>query len=138
MAPLHHSRYWKRRAEAERRARPMCAGCRVVGRVTVGELVDHVIPLSAGGSIRGETQVCCRECHTVKRKLEELYRQGKCSAADLKFTSELAVEFLHQHYRIIDSKTGWPISLEERRKALGTTPEPSADGARPKRRFIYV
>jgi hypothetical protein len=133
MAPLHHSRYWKRRAAAEKRAQPMCVGCRVVGRVTVGELVDHVIPLSAGGSIRGPAQVCCRECHVIKRELEALYKAGKCSADDLRFTSELAVQLLHKHYRIVGSD-GWPVDLEARRKAL-TSSDRAVDVA-PKRHLI--
>jgi 5-methylcytosine-specific restriction protein A len=44
--------------------------CLVVGRVTVGELTDHIVPKDERGSDeRANLQRLCRACH--KRKTDE-------------------------------------------------------------------
>jgi hypothetical protein len=73
--------------------------CWSIGRTRAAEVADHVIPVtSEGGSLlAGELQSCCRRCHdSVKRKLEQLYSQGKCRVEDLKLDSPLAKKLRRQ------------------------------------------
>ncbi|MBB3475587.1 5-methylcytosine-specific restriction protein A [Sphingomonas sp. BK345] len=50
---------------------PLCRTCLDKGRVTATEVVDHIKPLSSGGSDdRSNKQGLCRECHDAKSKLE--------------------------------------------------------------------
>ena len=80
-----HHRTWIRSTDYERlrgrravtrrerllRSSPLCVVCHAAGRVTLGVEVDHVVPLSRGGS-DDETnlQVLCRGCHADKTKAE--------------------------------------------------------------------
>lgn len=80
-----HHRTWVRSTDYERlrgrravtrrerllRSSPLCVVCHAAGRVTLGVEVDHVVPLSRGGS-DDETnlQVLCRGCHASKTKAE--------------------------------------------------------------------
>jgi 5-methylcytosine-specific restriction protein A len=50
---------------------PLCRVCRGAGRVAASVVVDHVMPLSAGGSDeRGNKQGLCGPCHDAKSKAE--------------------------------------------------------------------
>ena len=49
----------------------MCRACERLGLVTSSEIVDHVVPLSAGGSDeRTNKQGLCRDCHDAKSASE--------------------------------------------------------------------
>src|SRR5262249_8844577 len=77
---------WKVRAHAFLAEHPGCLGCG-----NAASIADHITPLSCGGHFDGPLQALCQPCHdTTKRRLELLYRQGRCSANDLKMDSELA------------------------------------------------
>lgn len=46
---------------------PLCAECERRGRVTVGTICDHIVPLSKGGATSLENaQMLCRECSDRK------------------------------------------------------------------------
>ena len=50
-----------------RREELLCKSCLAKGLVTVTEEVDHIIPLSEGGTNdRDNLQALCRDCHQVK------------------------------------------------------------------------
>lgn len=52
-------------------ASPLCVACRVVGRVTVATIRDHVVPLAEGG-VDDETNVqgLCQDCSDTKTRAE--------------------------------------------------------------------
>jgi len=47
---------------------PVCESCEAAGRTTAGELVDHIVPLRAGGARLNarNLQTMCRPCHAQK------------------------------------------------------------------------
>jgi len=55
----------------------MCAACYATGRVTIGEELDHIVPLWQGGSNEaGNLQWLCRPCHREKTAREARERTG--------------------------------------------------------------
>jgi 5-methylcytosine-specific restriction protein A len=64
------------RAGMERRAAvladdPLCANCRKNGQTRAAVVVDHVVPLWAGGpDVRGNLQGLCASCHDHKSARE--------------------------------------------------------------------
>jgi 5-methylcytosine-specific restriction protein A len=105
----HQSTYWKKRASAWLRLNPLCICCKAIGRTIAAAIVDHVVPVWAGGDWRGPIQSCCRRCHdSVKRKLEALYKAGKATADDLRLDSKLAQELARKEY-MRTGVDGWPV-----------------------------
>lgn len=50
---------------------PLCRECAKADRVVASQRVDHIIPLSQGGSDeRGNKQALCVPCHDAKSKAE--------------------------------------------------------------------
>ena len=50
---------------------PLCRLCGAAGRVSASEVVDHITPLSWGGSDeRDNKQGLCKACHDAKSKAE--------------------------------------------------------------------
>lgn len=69
------------RAAVDRRARwltahPLCVECEAEGRVTAGQVVDHITPLWNGGvdSYEENGQTLCHAHHDVKSKSEAAER----------------------------------------------------------------
>lgn len=65
------------RAAVDRRAKwlslhPLCEECEKVGKVTAGNVVDHIVPLWKGGLDDYETngQTLCHEHHDAKSLIE--------------------------------------------------------------------
>jgi len=58
---------------------PLCRMCLAEGRVSASVVVDHIKPLSQGGSDdRGNKQGLCDPCHDAKTKAEAVEgRRGK-------------------------------------------------------------
>lgn len=61
---------------------PLCRLCLAEGRTTATEVVDHIKPLSEGGSdARSNKQGLCIACHDAKSKGERAegaaYRAGR-------------------------------------------------------------
>jgi 5-methylcytosine-specific restriction protein A len=68
-ADAHRLRGWKGQ---QRRARwlsrfPLCKHCEAKGRVRLGVIVDHVVPLAKGGADDDSNlQTLCAECDKLK------------------------------------------------------------------------
>jgi hypothetical protein len=96
----HQTGRWYKASARQKRKDPICLCCwATFGRAVPAVIADHVIPVTAeGGSLlAGELQSACRRCHdTVKRELERLFAQGKCSASDLRLDSRLAQRLRRQ------------------------------------------
>ena len=55
----------------------LCVVCHNAGRVTLGRVVDHIVPLWAGGhEADSNRQLICDECHDEKSKYEAALRWG--------------------------------------------------------------
>jgi 5-methylcytosine-specific restriction enzyme A len=51
---------------------PLCRACEAEGRVEAATVVDHVVPLRAGGTHqRANLQPLCAACHGVKTARED-------------------------------------------------------------------
>ncbi|TVS19297.1 MAG: HNH endonuclease [Gammaproteobacteria bacterium] len=50
------------------RAHPLCAWCAESGRTSAAQIVDHIVPIRAGGARLEESnlQSLCRSCHAKK------------------------------------------------------------------------
>lgn len=59
---------------------PLCAHCHARGLVRLADMVDHVLPLAAGGShAQGNLQPLCDRCHARKtaddrRRYPDVYK----------------------------------------------------------------
>ena len=61
---------------------PLCRVCQVAGRVSAAVEVDHVVPLSRGGTeARSNKQGLCRACHRAKSAAESAAGQAMARAA---------------------------------------------------------
>jgi len=71
MTERTRGRTWQRiRAQVLSRA-PLCIECERVGRTQLADEVDHIVPISRGGSDRLDNlQPLCREHHAQKSALE--------------------------------------------------------------------
>lgn len=50
---------------------PLCRPCREAGRISESKEVDHIVPLSEGGSDdRSNKQGICKDCHRAKTAAE--------------------------------------------------------------------
>ena len=71
---------WQKIRAAKRAIDPLCEWCKERGIVRLAELVDHYMPLAAGGTHDNENLVSmCRSCHGVKteqdkRKYPQVYQ----------------------------------------------------------------
>lgn len=81
LLPTMHTDRMRGRAAVDRRARwlhahPLCAHCDREGRVTAGQVVDHITPLWAGGrdDYEANGQTLCIEHHDAKSAQEAAER----------------------------------------------------------------
>jgi len=71
---------WQAIRKRKRAADPLCEWCKAKGFAKLADLVDHYIPLRAGGSHDPENLVSmCRRCHGLKTEQDkqrwpELYK----------------------------------------------------------------
>ena len=57
------------------KARPLCAECERQGRTTLAQVLDHIIPLWAGGQeSAANRQGLCTPCHDAKSAVEAAER----------------------------------------------------------------
>lgn len=91
---------WDKAARHYRNLHPLCLGCQANGRVTIAEVVDHTVPHKGNQELfwaEANWQSSCTPHHSiVKQILEDLYAQGKATAADLRLDSKLAIELTHR------------------------------------------
>lgn len=66
---------WAKRREAWLMLNPLCRHCKAQGRTTMGQEVDHVTPLWAGGvDDESNYQTLCVQCHKLKTAAEAARR----------------------------------------------------------------
>ena len=65
---LYHSARWTRVSRAWRASHPLCANCRRQGRVTAGEVTDHIVPWPVCGDFFDDNnfQTLCQACNHDK------------------------------------------------------------------------
>ena len=62
------------------RAQPLCTSCERQGRVTAATVVDHLRPLSAGGTYSDDNaNPLCVACHTAKSRADRGLRPKGCT-----------------------------------------------------------
>jgi len=69
---FYNSWPWRKARKAFRLKNPLCKHCDDNGIVTAANVVDHIIPIKAGGDPLKETnfQSLCNRCHNIKSSHE--------------------------------------------------------------------
>ena len=51
---------------------PLCRSCRVMGRLVIASVVDHILPVGQGGASLDDAnlQSLCKSCHNAKTRTE--------------------------------------------------------------------
>ena len=63
---------WFKIAKRHLKTEPLCRLCKAAGFIVAAVLVDHIIPLSQGGTDAAENrQSLCRSCHAKKTAKEQ-------------------------------------------------------------------
>ena len=81
-----HRRYRRDRRDRVRLDQPLCPVCEAQGYTVAGTEVDHIVPLSQGGSLmdRANLQHLCVPCHEAKtRQQRPRHRAGATVHGDL-------------------------------------------------------
>jgi len=75
---FYQSPVWRNLARAKRQRNPICEGCYKEGRVTPGEMVDHIKPIQQGGDPLSwdNLQTLCNSCHGRKSQKEKGLRNS--------------------------------------------------------------
>ena len=68
---------WRKVREAWLSENPLCARCEERNVITLADLVDHIVPISAGGGVLDwkNLQSLCNTCHAIKTQ-EDLKKYG--------------------------------------------------------------
>jgi 5-methylcytosine-specific restriction enzyme A len=92
-----YGRRWELTSIGYRKRNPLCVCCKANARVEAARLVDHIVPHKGDMALfwdPGNWQALCNWCHEhVKKPIEHLFAQGKCSAADLSLARPLPEYF---------------------------------------------
>jgi 5-methylcytosine-specific restriction protein A len=69
---FYNSWPWRKARKAFRLKNPLCKHCDDKGIATAAKVVDHIIPMKAGGDPLKETnfQSLCNRCHNIKSSNE--------------------------------------------------------------------
>jgi 5-methylcytosine-specific restriction protein A len=76
---FYHSRGWRMTRKFYIKANPLCEQCTREGKTTGGQMVDHIKPITLGGSMlhHSNLQTLCNSCHNKKNARESVeYRKG--------------------------------------------------------------
>ena len=76
---FYHSKGWRMTRKFYIKANPLCEQCTREGRTTGGQMVDHIKPVSIGGSRleQSNLQTLGNSCHNKKSAKESVeYRKG--------------------------------------------------------------
>ena len=65
---FYKTRAWRQFRAWYIKCNPVCVMCKAAGRVTVANVVDHIIPVKNGGALLSEDNVqsLCAACHNRK------------------------------------------------------------------------
>jgi 5-methylcytosine-specific restriction endonuclease McrA len=72
--PFYLSVPWRNLTLLVRNEEPLCAYCKLKGRITASELTDHFKPRRLFPElqlVRSNMKGCCHECHNLKRAWEK-------------------------------------------------------------------
>lgn len=71
-AKIYNSPMWRSFSKHCRLESPYCVMCEKGGIIRVGNVSDHIIPVSQGGEIydRNNVQTLCHSCHNRKSQQE--------------------------------------------------------------------
>lgn len=69
---LYQSYKWKKMRKLYLSKHPLCEKCKAIGLTTASNTVDHVVPISIGGSRWSwfNWMALCQQCHQVKSNKE--------------------------------------------------------------------
>lgn len=69
---FYDSAEWKLTRKRKLTANPVCEECYSLGKITKATMVDHITPISQGGSPLGldNLQSLCYQCHSTKSAKE--------------------------------------------------------------------
>ena len=72
--PFYHSPAWRKLRAWHIAREPLCRECKAKGKVTQGQVVDHIQPRSQGGASLDpdNLQTLCHKCHNRKRAKEKM------------------------------------------------------------------
>ena len=76
---FYQSKQWRMLRRYYIKANPLCEECTRKGKTTAGNCIDHIKPISMGGSKVDESnlQTLCNSCHAKKSATEAVeYRKG--------------------------------------------------------------
>jgi len=75
---FYQSKQWRATRNFYMQTNPLCEQCKRKGITTAGQCVDHIRPLSQGGTNDfSNLQTLCNSCHAKKSSLEGIeYRKG--------------------------------------------------------------
>ena len=72
IAKLYNSQKWQKLRQAQLMLQPLCQHCLENGKVTAGEEIHHIVPISKGQTLEEQTYLAynadniitlCTECH---------------------------------------------------------------------------
>lgn len=95
-----YTKRWDSMARAYRRMHPLCVGCAAVGRTTLAQCVDHVVPHKGDYLLMwspSNLQALCHWHHNhIKQQLEYLHSMGLVELCDLRMDSDKAIALTKQ------------------------------------------
>jgi len=67
---FYQRKVWKNVRSLQLQLEPLCRRCRKDGKFVAAEVVDHIIPISSGGSEleHSNLQSLCKSCHNAKTR----------------------------------------------------------------------
>jgi hypothetical protein len=91
---VHQDSRWYKRRKAHLAGNPWCATCQAMGLKTPATVADHImVARDVVDLLEGPLQPMCATHHqSVKRRLEAMFTSGKCTVADLRADSPLALK----------------------------------------------
>ena len=77
-ASFYNSRRWRSISKTYRKNHPLCVKCEREGVIKASECVDHITPISMGGSMVStfNLQALCNSCHAKKSAREGFERRN--------------------------------------------------------------
>jgi 5-methylcytosine-specific restriction enzyme A len=68
----YNSADWIKLRNLVRQEEPLCRHCKIEGKLTPTQVIDHIQPISQGGEAwdRENLQGLCNKCHSIKTQKE--------------------------------------------------------------------